>query len=617
MTNRVIFFLVIFFIYFNSNSQIINAYAEVTNIAGNVLTLGNVDEAAHSFEDTEYIIIMQMQDNSIGDITNTANFGDLGDIYESGLYEVRQINSHTETAGVPSSITLENNPNYSYNICANCNVQIISFRSYGGPNYTTTGNMSAKSWDGTTGGVLAFFVPGTLTLLHNLDADQDGFRGAGPNAGGSTGCSGGSNYRVNTQDNFADKGEGIYRNTTTNYNAGMAKILNGGGGGNSHNGGGGGGGNFTSGGDAGPGWPTCSPSAGGLGGISLQSVITVGRVFMGGGGGAGEGNNNLSTDGGIGGGIILIKADEIVTNACTGVSISANGESISFAGNDGGGGGGAAGSIVLEVNSWNISGGCPLVVEANGGNGGDVNSGATHGGGGGGGQGVIYYSTATPSGNVSSTTNNGQGGCDNDSSPCNSQAGNGGGSDGDGVVGLSSLPLPISLTNFEAQLINDHALISWETQSESNNDFFTIEKSLDGHNWISIEQINGAGNSTISNQYFSRDYQIKPGTTYYRLRQTDYNGTYSHSSIQQIHYDENHTLIYPNPANNILSINKINVKEYNISVYNMLGQKIEIQLEIDNTNLAHLNVKDLPSGIYYVVMEKGLDIESHKVNINN
>jgi len=594
--------------------QVINGYAEVTGVAGSVLTLGAVDEAAHTFEDGDWVIVMQMQANTIGTTGNNAGFGSLGSIQSAGLYEVSQIASHTETAGSPTTVTLANTPDNTYQTCGRCTVQIITFREYGSPNYTTTANSSAKTWDGATGGVLAMYVPGTLTLGHNIDADQDGFRGAGPNAGGSAGCSGGANYRVPTQDDFADKGEGIYNNANPNREAGMGRILNGGGGGNSHNGGGGGGGNYTAGGDAGPGWPTCSPSAGGFGGLSLQSEISVSRIFMGGGGGAGEGNNNLSTDGGMGGGIVLIKANEIETVACAGVSITASGESISFAGNDGGGGGGAGGSIVFEVGTWNINGACPLTVEANGGGGGDVNSGATHGGGGGGGQGVVFYSVTEPTTNVTTNTNNGPGGCDN--IPCTSSAGGGGGSDGDGVQDPFTGPLPISLVDFYGELTTDVIDIYWTTASESFNDYFTIEKSINGENWDILETVDGAGNSTQTQHYATVDKKPYLGVNYYRLKQTDYNGTYSYSEAIRIDLDGAQPFVFPNPASEMLTIYKSDISKYQLNMFNTLGQEIQIASEIVDDNYT-IDVSGLAKGIYVLVLSNNNEHFSVKVSVKD
>lgn len=597
-------------------AQVVNGYAEVTNIAGATFTLGAVNETADTFEDDEWVIVMQMQDNTIGDVTNTVSFGDLGTINSAGRYEVRQIDSHTETAGTPTTITLKNNPNYTYNTCANCAVQLITFRQFGTPDYTTTADMSALSWDGQMGGVLAFYVDGTLTLAHNLDANQDGFRGAGPNAGGSAGCQGNSNYRVVNQDNMADKGESIYKNTTAAYAAGMGKILNGGGGGGSHNGGGGGGGNFTAGGRGGPGWPTCDPSAGGHGGISLAANISVDRVFMGGGGGAGEGNNNLATDGGTGGGIILIKANEIETTTCAGLSISANGEDIAFAGNDGGGGGGAAGSIVLEVNNWNINSSCPLTIEANGGDGGLVNSGATHGGGGGGGQGVVFYSTTQPTTNVTTTTLNGSGGCNNNSNPCNSLAEGGAGSDNAGVMDMLTGPLPIELLSFVASRHQNHVNLEWSTASELNNDYFVIEKSENGLNWYPIQKVDGAGNSSTQIDYHSWDDKPLIGTNYYRLKQVDFDQHFSYSNIEVVYFDSEVTLAYPNPASHELTVFRKGSTSYDITVYNSIGQQIKLPIHLKDGKRI-LDTSELASGIIFIEVTTNTAKEVIRVTIEN
>ena len=613
MTVKYLIFLLVIFLSSVSHSQVVNAYAEVTAVAGATLTIGAVDETGHTFEVGESVVLMQMQDNVIGDVTNTASFGALGSINNAGIYEIREIATITETAGVPSSITLVNTPNYTYNTGTNSQVQLISFRKYGSPNYTTTANMSALSWDGQLGGVLAFYVEGVLTLAHNLDADEAGFRGASPNAGGSAGCQGNSNYRVSSQANMADKGEGIYKNTTAVYNAGMGRILNGGGGGNSHNGGGGGGGNYTAGGQGGPGWNNCSPGAGGLGGLSLQGQISVNRIFMGGGGGAGEGNNNLATDGGNGGGIVLIRADEIITGTCAGLTISANGESISFAGNDGGGGGGAAGSIVFQVTSWNVSAACLLTVEANGGDGGGVNNGGTHGGGGGGGQGVIYYSIAEPSGNTTTTTNNGIGGCSNNSNPCNSQAGSGSGSNGDGILDLVIGPLPVELINFSGEIIKRQAHLFWTTASESNNDYFSVQHSKDGQNWQNIETVQGAGNSSIPIDYKVVHLNPTLGVNYYRLKQTDFNGTYAYEETISLNYDENEMQVYPNPAYEEVFINKKSIGEFNINIYNIYGQIVQIELRSHSSNGVIMDLSKLNSGVYFIELTKNGSSERVKL----
>ena len=588
------------------SQTVVNAYAEVTNVTGTTLTLANVDESGDTFEDGEYLIIMQMQDNVIGSTADNATFGSLGSISNAGLYEVRQILSHTETAGVPTTLTLRSATTNTYSTGANAKLQIITFPTFGAPDYTTTFDMGARAWDGNTGGVLAFNVDGILTLANDLTADERGFRGAGPNAGGSSGCDGGNNYRVATQNNMADKGESIYLNTTGGYDAGMGRMLNGGGGGNSHNGGGGGGGNFTSGGNGGPGWPTCSPSAGGLGGLSLSAHISPTRIFLGGGGGAGEGNNNLSTDGGDGGGIILLRATEVVTSgACGGITISANGQSIAFAGNDGGGGAGAGGSIVIQVDNWNISAGCPISLNASGGDGGGVNSGATHGGGGGGGQGTVIYSISQPTTNTTTTTANGTGGCDNNSNPCTSQAGSGGGSTDDGIIQNTGGPLPVELLNFDAQLFNnDYVRLDWSTASEINSSHFNIERSADGIEWKTIGKVLSAGNSSNMIYYEYVDLNPLAGYSYYRLKQVDLDEKFKYSSIRHIDIDGVQDVdIYPNPTNGIFNI-VMNNPTSGYQIFNSIGQEVSSSIEATQSqNLIQLDMSNMAAGIYTIHLQ--------------
>src|SRR5262245_43126472 len=85
----------------------VNAYAQVTTLGGMVLTLGTVAEVFDTFEDGEEAILMQVQANVVGpNLVNNAAFGLLSSIQSAGFWEVVTIVSHTETAGVPTSVTV-------------------------------------------------------------------------------------------------------------------------------------------------------------------------------------------------------------------------------------------------------------------------------------------------------------------------------------------------------------------------------------------------------------------------------------------------------------------------------------------------------------------------------
>lgn len=595
-----------------SNGAVINGYARVTNVSGTTLTISNVDETGDTFEAGDWLLIYQTQDDVIGGNTgDNVSFGDLGAIRSAGLYEVREILSITEASGIPTSITLAESLNNTYYTGSNSHLQVVTYPRFGSPNYTTTTDMDALPWNGNVGGIVCFEVLGELTLAHNINADNAGFRGGSANNDGSSaGCSGASNYRVVSQNNFADKGESIYRLTSANYAAGMGKILNGGGGGNSHNAGGGGGGNYSAGGQGGEGWPNCSPDPGGIGGLDLSGQVSVNRVFLGGGGGSGEGNNGVQIGGGAGGGLALIKAQGIRTSGtCGGIRISANGESVANNNvNDGNGGGGAGGSIVFWVDTWNVVASCPLFIDASGGDGGDVGHTLYHGGGGGGGIGTIIFTTPAPTVNVTTTNAPGIGGINCTACP---RADVGEGADGDGIL-INNIggPLPVELITFSAFYLDarNEVELKWSTASEHDNDRFVVHRRTaesDKEEIISVVQ--GAGNSSTTLNYITTDHFPVEGLSYYWLEQIDIDGTSTMSSQRAVMVEpslNNNLMVSPNPAKDQISIRSYNPIGGKLMIYDALGHAIKgADIPSDGTlRFFEMNVSDLPRGVYHLLI---------------
>jgi len=262
------------------------------------------------------------------------------------------------------------------------------------PMYTTAevnSPVTGKVWDGATGGVVALDVSTSLTLNANITADGIGFRGGSTWRSGSACSTMTANDGANSQ-TAAMKGESFVNPIATNI-SGRQELYSGGGGGVAHNSGGGGGGNGGAGGKGGSQWEGCGRffDNGGLGGISSPAIIAPSpRARCGGGGGAGQMNDGVGTGGANGGGIIIIRTPTLIGN---GRRITANGmKPIADATNDGAGGGGAGGTIFLYAPTI-LAG---VFIEANGGAGGNVRTGALHGPGGGGGAGSFMYSNASP-----------------------------------------------------------------------------------------------------------------------------------------------------------------------------------------------------------------------------
>jgi hypothetical protein len=322
---------------------------------------------------------------------------------------------------------------------------------------------------------------------------------------------------------------------------------------------------------------------------------------MGGGGGGGQQNNSQGRSGGDGGGIILISADELTTGSCAGVTISANGVGPATSGtNDGGGGGGAGGTVLFNVTTWNIPAGCPLNIQASGGNGSSSLSGGSHAGGGGGAQGVVIYNIAQPTTNTTTTTNNGSPGCGNTSSPCTSLAGAPLGSNGDGVIAGASSPLPVAMLFFNAHRNNDEqVLLEWETASEVNNDRFILEHSTDFATWKAIGEINGQGTSNVPHFYrFVHDQPAK-GTNFYRLIQVDWDGTAIKYGPVQVDFSFTYSALFPNPADSEIRLwfPEYTSRKTQVELYNAKGETQAVNLSFDGTEL-RLNTSSLANGIY-------------------
>lgn len=114
--------------------------------------------------------------------------------------------------------------------------------------------------------------------------------------------------------------------------------------------------------------------------------------------------------------------------------------------------------------------------------------------------------------------------------------------------------LPITLVKFEAMNTGNTIDITWVTASETNNDFFTIEKSKDAVHFETVSSLDGAGNSSSVLNYYLKDYQPFDGLSYYRLSQTDLDGTTTHSHLIEATFNRKADFsfkIYPNPNDGV------------------------------------------------------------------
>lgn len=99
------------------------------------------------------------------------------------------------------------------------------------------------------------------------------------------------------------------------------------------------------------------------------------------------------------------------------------------------------------------------------------------------------------------------------------------------LQGINVVPLPIELIYFRAKQLNNANILQFEVASQIDNDYFTIERSIDGENWEIVTKIKGDGDSQEQKKYVYTDMNFKRGINYYRLKQTDFNGDFKYSDI--------------------------------------------------------------------------------------
>ncbi|MCH8904722.1 MAG: T9SS type A sorting domain-containing protein [Bacteroidetes bacterium] len=179
----------------------------------------------------------------------------------------------------------------------------------------------------------------------------------------------------------------------------------------------------------------------------------------------------------------------------------------------------------------------------------------------------------------------------------------------------------VSLISFKAEQEEDYVYIFWKTASEKNNDYFTIERSLNGIDFEKIGTIRGERNSLEVVQYSLEDNNPLPGTIYYRLKQTDFDGNFSYFPMVTIDYkhDQKSGLhVYPNTGQE----NSINREisgmrgEYAlISIVNLSGEEMYsniVQTESGSLNITCRSNSLLSTGIYVVRVDCGGYIYTEK-----
>ncbi len=181
----------------------------------------------------------------------------------------------------------------------------------------------------------------------------------------------------------------------------------------------------------------------------------------------------------------------------------------------------------------------------------------------------------------------------------------------DDIVITDYIPAPVEFSKFIANAFEKSSFISFSTASETNNDYFTIERSGDGRSFDAIGEIKGAGNSTEEKHYEFTDENPLPGINYYRIKQTDFDGQYSYSEIRSVrHTGKGNVAISPRNTDGRLDIST-DMESYDVAVYSIAGQEVARF----NALAGHqtVNIEALQAGIYFVKVMSGTESETVRV----
>jgi Tyrosine-protein kinase ephrin type A/B receptor-like/Secretion system C-terminal sorting domain len=171
-------------------------------------------------------------------------------------------------------------------------------------------------------------------------------------------------------------------------------------------------------------------------------------------------------------------------------------------------------------------------------------------------------------------------------------------STGSTSVNDCSISLPITLEFFEVKLNQRIVELHWATQTEQNNSFFTVQKSTNGHDFITIAKILGHGTTTQRHQYTANDPFPTKGVNYYRLRQVDFDGTVHYSPLVHVDIAFDATIeTYPNPATDRIAVSHPDATISRIEVFDVQGQLVE-RIDYPETHIALLNCTQWVAGTY-------------------
>ena len=183
--------------------------------------------------------------------------------------------------------------------------------------------------------------------------------------------------------------------------------------------------------------------------------------------------------------------------------------------------------------------------------------------------------------------------------------------------------LPVELVDFSLLKNQDSVILTWETASETNNAGFEVQQTRENGSWDGIAFVEGAGTTNQAHSYTHTASNLDPGAYQFRLKQIDFDGTFTYSDTQSIHIGPSHAFAlsqaYPNPFNptTTFTLSVARAQDVRIDLYDLTGRHINKMhdgpLSANTTHSFTIEGNQLSSGVYVYRVEGTYFTTSRKV----
>ncbi len=188
-----------------------------------------------------------------------------------------------------------------------------------------------------------------------------------------------------------------------------------------------------------------------------------------------------------------------------------------------------------------------------------------------------------------------------------------------GLAGSGANDLPVELVDFNARCQNNQVFVSWVTASEVNNNFFTLERSIDGNTFDAIAILDGYGTTNTTNKYAYVDAEPVERNVYYRLTQTDFDGKTQVSDVIECSCNArsiNDVKISPNPFTHEITIDLIELTDkcVNLRLKDLAGRTVMVkQIPGGCRHFTLDRLEKLQSGTYILSIQNNTHTHNERI----